>query len=88
MEVLATVMARESSKMTMLIPGGHGSPKFHSKKLGKRLRKEVASHFLTELESYKSDMRWGGPEEGVTHFEARIGNLLDASQRRTLALLY
>lgn len=44
--------------------------------------------FFNELDSYKSDIKWGGLEEGITRVKAKIGQLVDAGQRNKLALVY
>lgn len=43
--------------------------------------------FSKEFESYKSDMRSGGLDEGVTHSDEKIRQLLEADQRNRLASL-
>lgn len=76
-------MAGESSKTTMLTPGGLGPPRIHRTELSR----EVETVFASEFESYKSDRRWGGLGEGVAHVEAK-GQLLDSGQRSTLTSWY
>lgn len=75
-------MAEEGSRTTLLVSGGRGLPKIHSTRLGKRV---VATIIINESEAYELDVRWGGLEEGVTHVQGKVGQLLDDGQRNTLA---
>lgn len=51
----------------MLTPGEHVSPIIYDKELSK----EVVNILLGEFGSCKSDMGWGGLEEGVKRLEEK-----------------
>lgn len=67
-------MAGANSRMTMLTRVQHGSLSLH----GKDSSKDVETVLLSEFEIYKSDMKWIGLKEIVTHVEKIPRQLLDA----------
>lgn len=82
-EVLAVAMAGESSRMTILTPDGHNSPRIY----GKEFSKGVVTFLFSESKIYNSDSRWGGLKGSRTHIEPKIRQQLDAGQRNILAPL-